>query len=190
MVLSLSPGPTAIENAAFLSDYGQTWRISDDHWDLWSAPQKLNEAEFPFSLSEAFDRVEKWIDFARPGAWPDEDMMPLGSLTPRPDWGAPRESRLTRDEQRTEFTLWSFARSPLILGANLTRLDDFTRSLMTTKDLIAVNQHGVGNHPVKNLPAGFEHVRVWEATVNESATPAQFLAFFIDPAHNHRTYEA
>jgi hypothetical protein len=178
MVLSLSPGPTALENAAALAEYGQTWRISDDHWDLWSAPQKLNDAEFPFSLSEAFDRVEKWIKYAKPGSWPDEDMLPLGSLTPRPGWGAPRQSRLTRDEQRTEFTLWAFARSPLIVGANLTRLDDFTRSLLMNRDLINVDQHGVNNHPVKFLSKGFEHVRVWESKDGVSPNSDDFFAFF------------
>jgi len=178
MVLSLSPGPTALENAAALAEYGQTWRISDDHWDLWSAPQKLNDAEFPFSLSEAFDRVEKWIKYAKPGSWPDEDMLPLGSLTPRPGWGAPRQSRLTRDEQRTEFTLWAFARSPLIVGANLTRLDDFTRSLLMNRDLINIDQHGVDNHPVKFLSKGFEHLRVWESKDGVSPNSDDFFALF------------
>ncbi len=174
MVLSLSPGPASIENASELAKYAQMWRISDDHWDGWSFPKNPNNGEFPFGLSEAFDRLEKWNPHTRPGSWPDEDMLPFGSLRPHPGWGAPRQSRITHDEERTEFTLWAFARSPLILGANLTQLDDFTRSLLTDRDVIAVNQHGSGNHPVKNLPPGFEHVRVWEAHVDQS----EYFAFF------------
>jgi alpha-galactosidase len=54
--------------------------------------------------------------------------------------GEARQSRETQDEQRTEFTLWSIARSPLILGANLTRLDDFTRSLITNQSILFMNQ--------------------------------------------------
>jgi hypothetical protein len=178
MVLSLSPGPSALENAAYLAQYSQTWRASDDHWDLWSRAQNTPGSEFPFGLSEAFDRTEEWIRYARPGAWPDYDMMPLGWLTPRPGMGEPRESRLTPDEQRTEFTLWAFARSPLILGANLTKLDDSMRSLMSNSMLIAVDQRGLDNHPVRNLPAGFEHVRVWSATVKASAQSTEYFAFF------------
>ena len=104
--------------------------------------------------------------------------MPLGSLTPRPGVGDPRESRLTQNEQRTEFTLWAFARSPLILGANLTNLDDSTRSLMSNSALIAVNQRGLDNHPVRRLPAGFGRVRVWSATVKEPAQSTAYFAFF------------
>ena len=33
IVLSLSPGPTALEHAAEVAEYSQMWRIADDHWD-------------------------------------------------------------------------------------------------------------------------------------------------------------
>ena len=35
IVLSLSPGPTALEHAAEVAKYAQMWRIADDHWDGW-----------------------------------------------------------------------------------------------------------------------------------------------------------
>ena len=38
MVLSLSPGPTALENAAEVGSNAQLWRISDDVWDYWDKP--------------------------------------------------------------------------------------------------------------------------------------------------------
>jgi hypothetical protein len=37
-------------------------------------------------------------------------------------------------------TLWAMARSPLILGANLTQLDDATLKLLTNRDLIRIDQ--------------------------------------------------
>jgi hypothetical protein len=43
-------------------------------------------------------------------------------------------------EQQTLLTLWSMARSPLILGANLTQLSDATFKLLTNKDVIGVDQ--------------------------------------------------
>jgi hypothetical protein len=67
-------------------------------------------------------------------------MLPLGHLGPEPGWGKARASHLTPDEQRTELTLWSIARSPLILGANLTPLDAPTLTLLTNRDLIAIDQ--------------------------------------------------
>jgi alpha-galactosidase len=147
IVLSLSPGPTKIENAAEVAKYAQMWRISDDHWDVWTAEHKPADGEFPFGVRDAFDRLAKWAPYVKPGSWPDEDMLPEGSLMPHPGWGQPRQSRYTHDEQRTEFTLWAISRSPLILGANLTKLDDFTRSLITNKEVLDINQQAVESGP-------------------------------------------
>jgi len=178
IVLSLSPGPTALQYADYVGKYSQMWRISDDHWDVWKADHKPGESEFPFGTRDAFDRLEKWAPYVKPGNWPDDDMLPFGSLTPHPGWGDPRQSRLTHDEQRTEFTLWAIARSPLILGANLTKLDDFTRSLITNKEVIDINQKSTETHSVKNLPAGFENARVWEASTGAGKHAQTSFAFF------------
>jgi alpha-galactosidase len=167
IVLSLSPGPTSLENAAEVAQYAQLWRISDDHWDVWHDDHKSTSGsgEFPFGTRDAFDRLAAWNKYVQPGHWPDEDMLPIGYLGPHPGWQDARESRLTHDEEQTEFTLWAISRSPLILGANLTKLDDFTRSLITNKQLIYLNQQGGHCRPLQSadLPAGFEHVKVWFA---------------------------
>jgi alpha-galactosidase len=182
IVLSLSPGPTSLSNAAEVAEYAQMWRISDDHWDVWTAPHKAGDSEFPFGIRDAFDRLAKWAVYVRPGNWPDEDMLPWGSLTPHPGWGQPRQSHETQDEQRTEFTLWAISRSPLILGANLTKLDDFTRSLVTNQSVLYMNQSVTYSHQIdpKDLPGGFENGRVWRATIDspDSRSYAEFFAFF------------
>jgi hypothetical protein len=67
-------------------------------------------------------------------------MLPIGELRPTPGDGKPRTTRLTPTEQQTMMTLWAMARSPLILGANLTLLDDATRKLLTNPDVIAIDQ--------------------------------------------------
>ena len=95
-----------------------------------------------------FDRLAKWYPYTGPGNWPDADMLPEGWLGPNPGWGEARQSRLTPDEQRTEFTLWAVTRSPLILGGNLTRLDDFTRSLLTNQTVLFVDQYATYSRPV------------------------------------------
>jgi hypothetical protein len=178
MVLSLSPGPTQLAHAEEVGQYAQLWRISNDIWDGWSFTHKNPKDDFPSGVITAFDNLAQWSPFAKPGNWPDADMLPLGSLMPHPGWGAPRTSRLTQEEQRTQFLLWSVARSPLILGANLTRLDDFTRSLITNKAIIAINQTAVASRPVDRLPAGFASVRVWIAELASGSPSRQVLAFF------------
>ena len=42
-------------------------------------------------------------------------------------------------------TLWSIARSPLIAGTNLTRMDAATEALYTNPEVIAVDQHSREN---------------------------------------------
>ena len=178
IVLSLSPGPTHIEHAAEIARYGQMWRISNDIWDGWHFDSDPKYDGFPSGVDTAFDNLAKWNPYARPGSWPDADMLPFGSLRPHAGWGDPRASRLTHDEQRTQFTLWAIARPPLMFGGNLTELDPFTRSLITNDRVIAVNQSTWESHPVTDLPAGFEQVRVWEARAGPRDKPLRYVALF------------
>ena len=136
MVLSLSPGPTNIAHAAEVGELANMWRISDDVWDEWKTPA----SGFPMSVSSQFARFAAWQNYAKPGNWPDGDMLPLGKLEPFPGNGKARASKLTDTEQHTQMTLWAMARSPLILGANLTSLDAATLKMLTNKDLLAIDQ--------------------------------------------------
>jgi alpha-galactosidase len=128
MLLSLSPGETPLTAATDAAHNANMWRISDDFWDTWPA------------LLEQFDRLKNWSRYARPGTWPDADMLPLGVL----DLGR-RKTRFTAAEQQTLLTLWCIARSPLIMGGDLRSLDDFTLSLLTNDEVLAVNQHSIGS---------------------------------------------
>ena len=139
MVLSLSPGPTSLENAAEVAEVAQMWRISDDVWDLWSKGNDNGNA-FPQSVTGQFAKAAAWAQYAKPGNWPDADMLPIGELRPVPGDGQPRTTRLTHSEQQTMLGLWAMARSPLILGANLTLLDDATLKLLSNTDLIRIDQ--------------------------------------------------
>ncbi len=169
MVLSLSPGPTPIEEAEDVKKYAQLWRISDDMWDTWSGPE---DKTFPAGLIRQFERTAQWAPHIAVGHWPDADMLPLGYLGPRPGWGDPRVSRLTADESRTMMTLWSMARSPLVAGTNLTRMDPATEALYSNPEVIAVDQHSRENR---------EHSRtgslvVWTARPEEGT--GHYVAIF------------
>lgn len=144
MMLSLSPGETPVARADHVARFAQMWRISDDFWDEWP----LLEAQFV--------RLENWNAYRRPGAWPDADMLPLGRLA----LGA-RASRFTPDEQRTLMSLWAIARSPLVMGGDLRRLDPATLALLTNRAVIAVNQASTDNRP-HFVEDG---TRIWSARV-------------------------
>ncbi|HEY6377021.1 MAG TPA: glycoside hydrolase family 27 protein [Edaphobacter sp.] len=137
IVLSLSPGPTALENAALVGENAQLWRISDDVWDKWEKGKEWSQ-----SLKAQFPVIASWQKYVKAGNWPDADMLPLGHLGPVPGDGKERDTRLTHDEQRTMVTLWAIARSPLFLGANLTQMDGWLESLVTNAEVMAMNQRG------------------------------------------------
>jgi hypothetical protein len=173
IVLSLSPGPTNIGRALEVGRYAQLWRISDDNWDGWTFKPG---ADWPNGLREAFDYLGKWYPYAKPGTWPDADMLPFGSLTPHPGWGDARQSRLTPGETRSWFTLWAIARSPLMLGANLTKLDASLKLLVTNKAVIDVNQAAWESHPVEGLKQA--DARVWMALTGPRDKPVATVAAF------------
>ena len=122
IVLSLSPGPALVEESWHYRKYANMWRITDDFWDNWD------------TLRYMFDRCEKWQDHVGEGCWPDCDMLPLGKVGKH--FGDERTTLLTRDEQKTMMTLWCIFRSPLMLGAEMTMLDDWTLSLLQNEELL------------------------------------------------------
>jgi hypothetical protein len=155
MVLSLSPGETPLAEGAHVSQHANMWRISDDFWDKWS------------ELFRQFERLRNWTPHRVSGAFPDADMLPLGTI----DLGR-RKTHFSPDEQFTLMTLWCVAHSPLIFGGDLTKLDDFTLGLITNDEVLAVNQTSEGGRELFNRD-GFIS---WVAAVPNSSD--RYLALF------------
>ena len=154
MILSMSPGETPVVRGAHAKAHAQMWRISDDFWDDW----KMLEAQFT--------RLENWSPYIGDGGWPDADMLPLGRLAL-----GERDTKFTPDEQRTLMTLWSIARSPLIMGGDLRHLDPATKGLLTNPEVLAVNQASSQNRP-HFVEDG---IRIWTA---KAANGDSYLALF------------
>src|SRR5262249_33673423 len=131
------------------------WRISDDFWDDWKA------LRHNFILMSA----------QRPGAWPDADMLPLGRIGIRAERGNDRMTRFTRDEQRTMMNLWSIAQSPLMFGGDLPSNDNWTLSLLTNNEVLAVNQRGERGRPIAEAGPSV----LWAAGAGKNA---KYIAVF------------
>ena len=132
IVLSLSPGPALIEKAWHYEKYANMWRITDDFWDKWEL------------LLNMFYRCELWQNHVTQGCYPDCDMLPLGWLGK--GFGEERQTNFTKEEQVTMMTLWCIFRSPLMLGAEMPKLDEWTLSLLTNERVLALmgsEYHGV-----------------------------------------------
>ncbi|AHG92653.1 glycoside hydrolase clan GH-D (plasmid) [Gemmatirosa kalamazoonensis] len=166
IVLSISPGPAPLDQAAFFAEHAEMWRISDDFWDDWRLVRKQ------------FDYARDWApSVGVRHTWPDADMLPFGRLRLTDSAGRGSPSRLTADEQRTVMTLWSIFRSPLVMGGDLLTLDAATRALLTNPEVLAVNQHG--RSPRQVLDQG--RVRVWRSTA-PNGRDAYVAVFNLDTA--------
>ncbi len=165
IVLSLSPGPAPIEKLGEFRKYAQMWRISNDIWDLWHST-----SDYPQGVGDQFANAAKWAGLAQPGHWPDADMLPLGQLGPAPGWGTPRATRLTHDEQRTLVTLWCIFHSPLIIGGDLTKMDDWTLSLLTNPEVLAVDQQATRSRAAVSTDA----MAIWIADTESGEDVAIF----------------
>lgn len=158
IVLSLSPGPALIEESWHYEKYANMWRITDDFWDTW--PLLLN----------MFKRCEIWQNQVSEGCYPDCDMLPLGYLGK--GFGHERYTGFSKDEQITMMTLWCIFRSPLMLGAELTKLDEWTLSLLTNKKVLRLLTHSKGAKQImKN-----NHQAIWLSRDTEEE--AYYLAVF------------
>ncbi len=155
IILSTSPGATPVAEGGHVASHANMWRISGDFWDDW--PQ----------LYSQFDRLRDWTPYRGPGHFPDADMLPLGTISM-----GKRKTKFTPDEQVTLMTLWSIARSPLILGADLTKLDEPTLKLITNAEVLAVDQDSTNNREIFHRD-GFIG---WIADVPNS--PDKYLALF------------
>ena len=167
IALSLSPGPAPIEKLEEMRKYAQMWRVSNDIWDIWHS-----DVEYPQGLGDQFPNAIRWAGLSQPGHWPDLDMLPLGFLGPAPGWGQARQTRLSHGEQRTLMTLWAIFPSPLMVGGDLTKADDWTTSLLTNSEVLDVDQHSVANH----VAASSDKLAIWLA--QSPAKDSYYLAVF------------
>lgn len=160
MVFSTSPGATPLEKAGHVMNHANLWRICDDFWDNWKM------------LKPQFQRCANWAPFIGEGHWPDADMLPLGHIALRAERGNDRMTGFTGPEQYTLMNLWCMFRSPLMFGGDLPTNDEFTLSLLTNDEVLAVNQHSANNKQLKND----DGLIVWSADVPE--TEDKYVALF------------
>ena len=78
--------------------------------------------------------------FAGPGHWNDPDMLEIGN------------GGMTPEEERTHMSLWAILAAPLIAGNDLADMTPTTLSILTNREVIAVDQDRLGK----------EGNRIWE----------------------------
>ncbi len=108
---------------------GNSWRTTGDINDSWK------------SLTGIWFSQASLYPYASPGHWNDPDMLIVGML----GWGDHlHPTKLTPDEQYTHISMWCLLSAPLLIGCDMSRLDNFTTSLLTNDDVIALDQDVLG----------------------------------------------
>jgi alpha-galactosidase len=124
---------------------GNLWRTTGDIWDEWDQVEQIG-----------FSQVEN-AKYSGPGCWNDPDMLVVGWV----GWSSNlHPTRLTPDEQYTHITLWSLLSAPLLIGCDLTKLDNFTLNLLTNDEVIAVDQDALGKQALPVYTKG--NIQVWK----------------------------
>ena len=94
---------------------GHSWRTTQDIADKW------------VSVEYNFWENQKYAKYAGPGHWNDADMLEVGN------------GGMTITEEKTHFALWCFAKSPLIMGNDLTNLRKESLAILKNAEIIAIN---------------------------------------------------
>ncbi|WP_248963656.1 alpha-galactosidase D [Sphaerisporangium perillae] len=121
-------------HAADWKKYSNGWRIETDVECYCDTLVTWNN-----SVKVRWDDVPAWTPWAGPGGWNDLDSLDVGNG---------QMDGLNQDERQSYMTLWAISAAPLYTGDDLTKLDDYGLSLLTNREVIAVDQQGIPARPV------------------------------------------
>ncbi len=133
---------------------GQTWRTTGDL--AWGPRGMYTSWEnIAADFSAPFVQADQTKSIG-PGGWNDLDDLLIGHIAYIPFNEHPPNVHidrrmpppLTPDEQYLQMSFWSLLSAPLLIGGDLTTLDDFSLSLLTNDEVIAVDQDPLGRPAV------------------------------------------
>jgi len=126
--------------------YSQGWRLDTDVECYCNTLVSWEN-----SVDDRWDDTPAWTRHAGPGGWNDLDSLDVGNG---------EMDGLTKAERQSYATLWAIAKSPLYTGDDLTRLDSYGLSLLTNREVIAVDQ---GPNPPAHPVTPSDPQQVWAA---------------------------
>lgn len=111
-------------------DVGHLWRTTGDIYHCFDC-KKDHGTWFSLGVLQILDLQDGLRKYAGPGHWNDPDMMEVGN-------------GLTDSENRAHFSMWCMLAAPLMAGNDLSAMSAETRSVLTNKEVIAVDQDVLG----------------------------------------------
>ena len=132
------------EIATWGKKYGNSWRTTGDISDNWN------------SMLRIIDLNDKWYNYSGPGGWNDPDMLEVGN------------GGMTWTEYKTHFSLWAISKAPLIIGCDITKMDNQTKEILSNTEVIAINQDKLGKQGRKIKSSNITLPDEYEPTLTES----------------------
>ena len=131
---------------------GNSWRTTGDITDTWESMSGIGFSQAGHEL------------YAKPGNWNDPDMLVVGKV----GWGPQlHPTRLTPNEQYTHISLWCLLNSPLLIGCDMTQLDEFTQNLLTNDEVLEVSQDPLGKQAARISKDG--DLEVWAKEMEDGS---------------------
>jgi alpha-galactosidase len=106
---------------------GNLWRTTGDISDVWSGKPGGDNG-----VLQILDLQVGLAAYAGPGHWNDPDMLEIGN------------GGMTDAQYRAQFSLWAILAAPLIAGNDLRHMSAATRTILTNREVIAVDQDALG----------------------------------------------
>jgi alpha-galactosidase len=114
---------------------GNLWRTTGDITPHWDRVYTI------LSQQEGLER------YAGPSHWNDPDMLEVGN------------GKMTLAENRSHFSMWAMLSAPLLAGNDLPHMKPEIRSILTNRDVIAIDQDRLGHQARRIYSEG--EVDVW-----------------------------
>ncbi|HEY8717176.1 CBM35 domain-containing protein [Pengzhenrongella sp.] len=165
---------TALKGTGRPIQFVISWALSHRQADVWKANTNgwridtdvecycNSIVTWDQSVKGRWNDVVQWIDDAGPGHWNNLDAV---------DVGVGAMDGITEAERQSYMTLWAVSAAPLFSGDDLTKLDKFGLSLLTNREVIAIDQAA---HPARPVSQKTPQ-QVWHAkNPNGSFTVALF----------------
>lgn len=125
-----------------------SWQLSQDYasvWQQWSNARRIDDdvecegrcatlTNWPRIVLREYDDVGWEHEASTTLGWNDMDTLDVGDGS---------LDGLSDVEKQTAITIWAMANSPVYLGGDLTKLDNFAKSAFTNDELIVVDQSGL-----------------------------------------------
>ncbi len=118
------------------ADIAHLWRTTGDIAPCWDCKPKK---EWENSIKSILDRQVGLEKYAGPDHWNDPDMLQVGN------------EGLTLEESRAHFTLWCILAAPLMAGNDVRKMTPDIQSILTNRQVIAVNQDPLGKQGTRFL---------------------------------------